>query len=163
VIEKAAPNPGSNTWVLLFAVLAIATIINLAWTFREPLSQHPVTGAWISRIGWSHGEDTPTGRDISAFQLVSRDLHKHDQRAATLSLSVVFINRGEQALAYPPIDVTLVDAAGEPVAQRVFTPDEYMPQEKPARLTLEPGVHVPVLLEFADPGTRAIGFQLAFL
>lgn len=142
-------SPNRAAWVAVFVLLAVITLSHLAWTFREPL------------LGLAQAPAEEVFRDPSKIHLVSRDLHQHPNRAGTLVLSASFVNRASQDQPYPDISLTLFDAAGQPLGRRLFTPRDYLPGSE-AQALLAPQVHVPILLEFIDPGERAVGFELEF-
>jgi hypothetical protein len=51
---------------------------------------------------------------------------------------------------------------GKAVARRRFGVDEYLPGRGARGDLFRPGVHVPVLLEFSNPGDQAVGFEIRF-
>jgi hypothetical protein len=157
-----AEDPNRVAWMAIFALLLVITISNLAWTFREPLMKNSGVRHFLSATGVLEPVVEPEFRDVSRLHLVSRDMHRHPTREGVLSLSITFVNRAESAQAYPQLEVTLIDTASSPLARRKFTVAEYLPSAYGAATGLVPNVHVPVLLEFADPGADATGFELRF-
>ena len=149
-------------WVTVFVLLLLITLSNLAWTFRDPLLQNTVVRNFLVEAGMLQGKEAEPFRDVARIHLVSRDMHSHPTRAGMLALSVTFINRAEKTQPYPLIEVILTDATNTPLAQRQFTPAEYLPTGAPTRSGLAPNVHVPILLEFTDPGASTVGFELKF-
>lgn len=158
------PRVRRNRWIwgTALALLILVTLTNLAWTFRTGLIDHPGVRKALVRAGWLEAQPDTPYRDVSKIHLVSRDMHQHPTLAGMLALSATFVSRAEQAQPYPAIELTLTDAGNNAVARRAFKPAEYLPGGiiPPAGLT--PGVHVPVLLEFADPGSTVTGFSLEF-
>jgi hypothetical protein len=153
---------GRLAWKFIFAILIAITLLNLAWTFRTPLLERVEIRNFLVSIGLMEPVPQMLFQDISRLHLVSRDMHKHPTRTGMLALSVTFVNRAERVQRYPNIEVTLSDDANEPLAQREFEPLEYLPNGSIISRGLAPNVHVLVLLEFADPGSSAVGFELNF-
>lgn len=149
-------------WIIIFAVLLVFTAANLAWTFRESLPRDSVIRKILPGAGVQETPLSGPFRDLQALHLVSRDMHRHPQRAGMLALSIVFVNRAREAQPYPSIEVTLTGAANQPLARRIFTPEEYMQGSTLSAEGLPPDVHVPVLLEFTDPDGGAVGYELNF-
>jgi len=149
-------------WKLAFIILLAITILNMAWTFREPLMENAKARHILVAAGLLEPVHPKTFRDVSLLHLVSRDMHQHPTRAGTLALSVTFVNRADRTQPYPHIEVTLSDSANAPLARRVFSPLEYLPQGSNTSRGLAPDVHVLALLEFTDPGSSAVGFELNF-
>jgi predicted Zn finger-like uncharacterized protein len=160
--ESHPGNANRSAWQAIFVLLLLITISNAAWTFREPLSAHPGVRGLLVRAGLMDAEVVQEFRDLSRLHLVSRDMHKHPTRAGMLALSVTFVNRAARAQPYPGLEVTLTDAAGLGLARREFSAADYLPSTGAATGLLAPNTHVPILLEFADPGDNAIGFDIAF-
>ncbi|NND44311.1 MAG: DUF3426 domain-containing protein [Xanthomonadales bacterium] len=159
--QAPGKSPARVAWITAFVLLVLVTVANLAWTFREPLlAAGPVHRALVS-LGLVEATEQAPVRDPSRIHLVSRDLHAHPARDDLLVLSVVFVNRAAYAQPYPDISLTLTDAANLPLARRTFEPGEYLAGRPPSE-ALAPEVHVPVLLEIADPGQNAVGFELEF-
>lgn len=149
-------------WKFVFIILLVITVLNTAWTFREPLIENARVRSHLVGAGLLEPVQAKPFRDVSLLHLVSRDMHQHPTRAGTLALSVTFVNRADRAQPYPDIEVILSDSANAPLARRVFSPLEYLPQGSSTSRGLAPDVHVLALLEFADPGSSAVGFELNF-
>jgi hypothetical protein len=160
-------DPNRKWWLVLLVLLALTTMANLAWTFKKPLLENPAMRAWLVDKGLLNGElleelAVMPFRDLTLLHLVSRDMHQHPTRAGMLALSVIFVNRAAQAQPYPVIRLKLMNSANELLAMRRFSADEYLPHNADLQSGMRPNVHIPILLEFADPGTGAAGFELEF-
>lgn len=164
--REVSSTPQSNQkrwfWPVMLGLLLLVTVANLAWTFRTQLMRYPFISNSLQAAGLVDQEVIQTYRDTTAIHLVSRDLHQHPNLAGMLALSATFVSRGHEPQPYPSIELTLIDAGNNAVARRIFTPDEYLPGGKDPINGLAPGVHVPVLLEFAEPGGNVSGFSLEF-
>jgi len=150
-------------WKLAIALLLVMTIANAAWTFRQPLLSIPVIQAWVSGLGEGSVETHGLLRDPDQFQLVSRDMHSHPTRSGILVLSLTFVNLAQRSQAYPELELTLLDAANQPVAKRRLKPENYLRPDSDVTAGLATDVYLPVLLELGDPGDRAVGFEIQFL
>jgi hypothetical protein len=144
------------------AVLIAVTLANLAWTFREPLLEVPYLRNQLVRMGILETPIRKPFREPGMIHLVSRDLHEHPTRTGILVLSATFVSRSSQAQAWPSLELTLHDPSNRPLAMRRFKPSEYLGWKPGPAELLEPETHVPVLLEFADPGALATGFEVQF-
>lgn len=149
-------------WGGLLTLLVLVTLANLAWTFRTELLDLPAVQQLLARTGWAETEPDGPYRDAEKIHLVSRDMHQHPTLAGVLALSATFVNRAPETQPYPVIELTLTDAGNNAVARREFAPSDYLPGGLVPQTGLAPGVHVPVLLEFADPGSTVTGFSLEF-
>jgi predicted Zn finger-like uncharacterized protein len=150
-------------WGLVAALLVLLTIANTAWTFRGPLLENPVINGWVTQAGWLQVEQDGLLKDPQQIQLVSRDIHTHPTRSGILVLSLTFVNLAQRTQVFPVLEVTLLDAANQPVAQRKLQPADYLRPDADIQAGLAVDVFLPVLLELADPGNQAVGFEINFL
>ncbi len=156
------PKPLRWPWILAVSVLAVATVVNLTWTLREAIPKDGPIAKTLHRFSVPGFEPPPPFRDPSRIHLLSRDIHDHPTRNGVLVLSATFVNLADQAQPYPQLTVTLLDSDDRAIAARQFNPVDYLLRAPGADALLEPDQQVPILLEFADPGTRATGFELQF-
>ncbi len=156
------PRPRRWPWAVLVAVLTLATAVNLAWTFREALPRDGAIAGFLRGLAVPGFEPEPVFRDPSRIHLVTRDIHDHPTRPGVLVLSATFVNLAPRAQPYPGVAVTLRDRDDRPIAARQFSPADYLLRAPREGELLAPDQQVPILLEFADPGQQATGFELEF-
>lgn len=150
-------------WTGALVILAVLTVVNAAWTFREPLLETPGVRAWLQHAGWTRAGEKGLLRAPDEIRLLSKDMHTHPTRAGVLVLSMTFVNLAPATQVFPRLQITLLDAAGRPVARRRLEPREYLRPGVDIDKGLGSGTLLPVLIEFADPGERASGFEIRFL
>jgi hypothetical protein len=100
---------------------------------------------------------------VAQIQLVSRNISQHPNVKTALLIKAAILNRATFAQRYPNIQITLSDLTGSTVAQRVFTPDEYLGDLYHPFLQMKPNKPVHIALEVLDPGNTAINFEFKFL
>jgi len=161
--DPVVVKPRQLAWTLATAMLVLLTVANLAWTFREPLLDHPRIGVWMKQAGWLQVEEKGLLRDPQQIQLVSRDMHTHPTHSGILVLSLTFVNLAQRTQVFPDLEITLLDVANQPVAQRRLQPEDYLRQGADTRAGMAADVYLPVLLELGDPGDQAVGFEIRFL
>jgi predicted Zn finger-like uncharacterized protein len=161
--DPSATGTSRLAWRLATALLVFVTMANLAWTFREPLLDNPRISAWIKPADGKQAEEQGLLKDPQQIQLVSRDMHTHPTRSGILVLSLTLVNLAPRSQVYPELEVTLMDAANQPVAQRRLQPAEYLRPGADISAGLAADVYLPVLLELGDPGAQAVGFEIRFL
>jgi predicted Zn finger-like uncharacterized protein len=150
-------------WGLATAMLVALTLANAAWTFRDSLAEYPLIGDWLQHTDWLEPGVDRLLQDPAKLQLVSRDMHAHPTRSGVLVLSITFVNLARHSQVYPVLEITLLDAVNRPVARRNMQPADYLRPGADISAGLAPDVYLPVLLEFADPGMQAVGFEIHFL
>jgi len=163
--DPVEPKPADGrrlAWVAATVLLALATVANAAWTFREPLLNNSRIGAWFSQPDEAQVDEHGLLKDPGQIQLVSRDMHTHPTRSGILVLSLTFVNLASRNQEYPELEVTLTDASNQPVARRRLQPAEYLRPGADIEAGLTADVYLPVLLELGDPGEQAVGFEIQF-
>jgi len=162
--DEAPVSPRATRWpwIAALTVLALATAVNVAWTLRDVVPRDGALARTLHALSVPGFEPPAPFRDPTRIHLVTRDIHDHPSRAGVLVLSATFVNLADRAQPYPELAVTLKDADDRPIAARVFAPTDYLVQAPGPEALLPPDQQVPVLLEFADPGERATGFELDF-
>jgi hypothetical protein len=161
--EEAANESGQLAWTLAVVLLAVLTVANAGWTFREPLAEKTGFTLWRQQADSSELVQDGLLKDPQSIQLISRDMHTHPTRSGILVLSLTFVNLAQRSQVFPDLEITLLDAANQAVARRRLLPDEYLRPGADITAGLAADVYLPVLLEFGDPGDRAVGFEIRFL
>lgn len=101
-------------------------------------------------------------RDVNRIHLTSRDVRTNPDGKNTILISAIFVNTAEFKQPYPDILITLSDLTTTVVAQRRFTPRDYLAKTD-AFQQMTPGKPVHITLEVLDPGNDAVNFQFDFL
>jgi len=101
--------------------------------------------------------------DVGQISLTSRDVRSHPSQKNTLLISAAFVNQAQFDQPYPDILVTLSDLSGHIVANRRFTPPEYLDRIYNRFLLMESGTPVHITLPVLDPGDDAVNFEFTFL
>lgn len=161
--DPSKANPARLAWAAVTVLLVLLTLANIAWTFRGPLLDNPRINTWMKQAGWLHEEQQGLLSDPQSIQLISRDMHTHPTRSGILVLSLTFVNLAEHSQVFPKLEITLMDATNQPVAQRQFQPEDYLRPGADTKAGLATDVYLPVLLELGDPGETAVGFEIRFL
>jgi predicted Zn finger-like uncharacterized protein len=156
------PAPRHWPWAIALVVLFLATLVNVSWTLRSAISQDSAIAQTLQRLSVPGFEPAPPYRDPSRIHLLARDMHDHPTRPGVLVLSATFVNLASQSQPYPDVAVALRDSENQTVAARRFDPADYLLQPPGEGAQLASGQQVPILLEFADPGQRATGFEITF-
>ena len=161
--------PGQSTrWLLRMAWIlgAFLVVVVVAWKWAEfqgePLLERPGVQTSLIRMGLQ--EPSPAGpfRDLDQIHLVSRALTNHPLIPGRLRLSATIVNRAAQEQPYPDIEVALLDAAGNVVLNKRFTPADYLDPERAPDAAMASEAYLPLVLDMEDPGVQAVGFELQF-
>jgi predicted Zn finger-like uncharacterized protein len=95
------------------------------------------------------------------IRMLERNVFTHPIANNALMVTGSFNNRAPFRQKLPDILISLFDVQGKLIANRLFTPDEYLLEDRNRR-SFEPGATVQFRLEIVDPGTDALTYEFEF-
>ncbi|WP_321910826.1 zinc-ribbon and DUF3426 domain-containing protein [Burkholderia cepacia] len=145
---------------LVAAVLAVLLVAQLAWWQRETLMIHwPVTQGWFRQACAPLGCTVAPPRAIDGLRLDATDLRQLDG-PRELELKVPLTNRYRIALAYPSLELTLLDDTNHVTVRRVLAPRDYVRPGTPIDAGLPPGTTQTMVVRLETNGTPASNFRV---
>jgi len=150
---------------LLLSLLLAAILLAQLALFRniEIVNAFPQTRPWLEQFCRYTPCRIHTQHEIDKIHIVERDIRAHPQNKNALQISATIINKARFGQPYPDIQVSLSDLTGTVVAQRRFTPDDYLGSLNSPFLLMKPGTPVHIRIEVLDPGRDAVSFEFQFL
>ena len=166
--ETLAEEEGAGTrrhvsrlaWSIAALVLLVVMVINLADLFRKPIQENVKVQQGLAKVGLREMPVEKPFRDLALIQLVASEMRSHPTRLKALRLSATIVNRAGRAQAYPILEVILLDLKGQALASRKFEPAEYLAEGADIGGGMSSEAYLPVVLDMADPGQQAVGFEL---
>ncbi|WP_175914319.1 zinc-ribbon and DUF3426 domain-containing protein [Burkholderia metallica] len=141
-------------------VLAVLLVAQLAWWQRETLMIHwPVTLGWFRQACAPLGCTVAPPRAIDGLRLDATDLRQLDG-PRELELKVPLTNRYRVALAYPSLELTLLDDTNHVTVRRVLAPRDYVRPGTPIDAGLPPGTTQTMVVRVDTNGTPASNFRV---
>ncbi|MDP1930206.1 MAG: zinc-ribbon and DUF3426 domain-containing protein [Gammaproteobacteria bacterium] len=160
------PPERRGRYIFLMSVLALVLTAGLlaqfVWYNMNDLSQNASVRASLERVCNLLGCELPPMvaiRSISSDNLVVRS---HTEIANALSVNLVFRNNATFAQPFPLLNLRFTDVNDVVVAERRFTPEEYLPADIASMNMMPAGAPVQVTLEVMDPGSTAINYEVSF-
>ncbi|WP_176050912.1 zinc-ribbon and DUF3426 domain-containing protein [Burkholderia sp. BCC1644] len=145
---------------LVAAVLAVLLVAQLAWWQRETLMIYwPVTQGWFRQACAPLGCTVAPPRAIDGLRLDATDLRQLDG-PRELELKVPLTNRLRVALAYPSLELTLLDDTNHVTVRRVLAPRDYVRPGTPIDAGLPPGTTQTMVVRLETNGTPASNFRV---
>ncbi|NHV31367.1 zinc-ribbon and DUF3426 domain-containing protein [Burkholderia sp. D-99] len=145
---------------LVAAVLAVLLVAQLAWWQRETLMIYwPVTQGWFRQACAPLGCKVAPPRAIDGLRLDATDLRQLDG-PRELELKVPLTNRYRVALAYPSLELTLLDDTNHVTVRRVLAPRDYVRPGTPIDAGLPPGTTQTMVVRVETNGTPASNFRV---
>ncbi|RQZ12189.1 DUF3426 domain-containing protein [Burkholderia sp. Bp9031] len=145
---------------LVAAALAVLLVAQLAWWQREPVMIYwPVTQVWFRQACAPLGCTVTPPRAIDGLRLDAADLRQLDG-PRVLELKVPLTNRYRVALAYPSLELTLLDDTNHVTVRRVLAPRDYVRPGTPIDAGLPPGTTQTMIVRLDTNGTPASNFRV---
>lgn len=155
-------NRSRRAWAAAAIVLAAVTLLNLFFVSGDALLAQPSIRKALEGIGAVEPAPESVYRDLSRLHLASSEMHSHPTLDETLVLNATIVNRADRNQPYPALQITLFDAQNQPLASRIFAPEEYLPAATDMESGMPPAAYLPVIMELLDPGDHAVGFEMKF-
>jgi predicted Zn finger-like uncharacterized protein len=146
----------------LAAALALAGQIVYAYRGELALAV-PETQPWLEAGCKRIGCTIPPPRRADLLSIEASELAAERTAPGVLTLTAALRNRALFAQAYPHLELTLTDAADQPVARRVIEPREYLgtpPPRPAAAAAFGAGAEQPVRLHIDAAGLNAKGYRI---
>ncbi|WP_080408267.1 zinc-ribbon and DUF3426 domain-containing protein [Burkholderia ubonensis] len=145
---------------LVAAVLAVLLALQLAWWQRETLMIYwPVTLGWFQRACVPLGCTVAPPRAIDGLRLDATDLRQVDG-PRVLELKAPLTNRYRVALAYPSLELTLLDDTNHVTVRRVLAPRDYVRPGTPINAGLPAGATQTMIVRLDTNGAPASNFRV---
>ncbi len=142
-------------------MLIAALVLQYAYQHRIPLRDNETLRPWLDTLCQLTDCPLPPKRDPDKIELVDNMMQSHPRYQNSLLVTATLINRADYAQPYPIVEITMTDLQQKVVAQRTFTPEEYLAGDF-SKMGFTPNVEVPLMLELTDPGNNAVGFKFDF-
>jgi predicted Zn finger-like uncharacterized protein len=151
-----------NAWLASGAVLLALVLVGQAvWHFRDAMAAHfPATRAALVRACAYAGCTIRPLRDVAALSIESSDLQADAAHRGLLILAASVRNRANYAIAYPHLELTLTDAADQPVVRRAFAPAEYAGGTVDVSRGILGGSEMPIKMFIDASATAQAGYRL---
>lgn len=128
----------------------------------DTLSQNSTARPWLEKTCALLGCELQPMMDIGAISSDELLVRSHTEIANALSVNVVFRNDAAFAQPFPALHLRFTDTGNQVVAERRFTPAEYLPPDLAGMAMMPAGSPVQVTLEILDPGSTAVNYDVNF-
>ncbi len=145
---------------LIAAALAVVLVTQIAWWQRESVMVNwPVTQEWFQHACAPLRCTIAPPRAIDGLRLNASDLRQLDG-PHVLELKAPLTNRYRIALAYPSIELTLLDEANHVTVRRVLAPRDYVAPGTPIAAGLPAGATQTMIVRLDTNGAPASNFRV---
>ena len=160
---KKAGSPARLIWSSLVFVLFLVAVAQLAWFNRDGLMRsYPALVPWVEQVCERLHCDPIRFRDISALELLNRQVTQHPRYRNALLASATMVNNAEFIQPFPDIVLLIFSTDGRVISRGRFKPEEYLGHDVNPSGGMPPGVPVHFGLELSGMSQEAVSFRFRF-
>ncbi len=161
--EKKAVSPARLIWGSLVFVLSLIAVAQLAWFNRDGLLRaYPALVPWVEQVCESLQCDPIRFRDVSAIELLNRQVTQHPRYRNALLASATMVNNAKSIQPFPDIVLLIFSTHGQVISRGRFKPEEYLGSGVNPSGGMSPGVPVHFGLELSGTSQEAVSFRFRF-
>lgn len=154
--EKAA---SSRFWLTGSIVLMLVFVLQAVYFSRHDLARNPAYRPYLAKACEMIGCTINVKYDIKLIEIIGRDVRTHPSAENALIAGTTIINNARFPQPYPLLTLTFSSMTGTRLAERQFTPREYLKSGTDIQAGMTPDLPVQVELELVDPGKDAVNFE----
>ena len=149
-------------WIIAALTLSLLLLGQFAWFNLHVLSLNPALRGTYATVCQLLDCTLPPQVNIQAIRSLELVVRSHPNHQDVLQVDTVIINQAGHTQPFPDLQLTFTDINGRVVANRTFTPPEYLAGELAGSLLMPKAQPVRLGLEIIDPGEKAVNYQLKF-
>lgn len=156
--------PRAAAWSATALLLVLVAAAQIAWFQRDMLlARHPELRPWAERFCGRLGCELQEFRDLSAFELVNRDVRLHPLFENSLLVNATIRNAAAQVQPWPRVQLVLFDTDGRAIGQRSFAPGDYLEADVDMKRGMPAESSAHIVLEITGATDGAVSFEFGFL
>ncbi len=151
--------PPSTRWAVGSVVLMLVFVLQAVYFSRDSLARNPSYRPLLTSACNVLGCEINIEFDTRLIDIIGRDVRSHPSSKKALIAGTTLINNASYAQPYPLLTLTFSDITGTRLAQRRFTPREYLRSGTDVKAGMPSEIPVQVELHLVDPGKAAVNFE----
>jgi predicted Zn finger-like uncharacterized protein len=152
---------GPLAWLVGILLLAAVGIAQAIYYQRYQLIENPRYQQQVINLCQLLPCAETAFSSLEQIRLLERNVFTHPVASNALMVTGSFVNQAPFAQKPPDLLISLFDIQGKLIANRLFTPPEYLLENK-NRGVVKPELPVQFRLEIIDPGTDALTYEFEF-
>jgi predicted Zn finger-like uncharacterized protein len=158
--------PGSRSlpWAIASLLLLLILIAQAGFYFRVDLAaQLPALKPAL--VGYCRllKCTVPLPQHVELISIESSGLEADPSNESQINLNALLRNLAPYAQAFPSLELTLNDKQDKPLARRLFTPENYLPEAEVESTGLLPNHEIGIQLRLNTTDLRPFGYRLVLL
>ncbi|OZG71403.1 hypothetical protein BTA51_20925 [Hahella sp. CCB-MM4] len=150
-------------WTLSIISLLVFLVLQLAWFHFDKLARYDQLRPIYAKACDVLGCTLPSLYDIDKIKSQNLVVRSHPLVNKALIIDAIIINQATFEQPFPDISLNFSDINNAVIAQRRFTPQEYLSGEAKGMKVMPSNVPVHIALEILDPGKEAVNYTLDFI
>jgi hypothetical protein len=152
---------GSILFVLNFSLLLLL-IAQASWFHYEKLVKYPKIAALYELACQQLACELPVLSNISKIENGNLVVRSHPTIFNALIIETIITNHAAFEQAFPDISLSFSNINNQAIAQRLFTPTEYLNSEILNWPGMPPEQPIQITFEIIDPGPEAVNYKINF-
>ena len=162
-MEKKAGSPARVIWGSLVFILMLIAVVQLSWFNRDALlRRYPALAPWVEQACESLQCEPIRFRDISAIELLNRQVSQHPRYRNALLANATMVNNARYRQPFPEIELLIFATDGRVIARGRFKPGEYLNPGVNPSSGMPPGVPIHLGLDLDGAAGEAVSFRFRF-
>lgn len=167
-LDEPLPTPSVRSGrPLLYGLLSLLALLllagQLAWYRFDQLAADPLLRPLFGRFCTLAGCSLPPQRDLSAIVVQQVVITPDPRQPEVVTVEIILTNQAPFEQPFPAIELTFVDAAEQPVAQRRLPPHDYLSGELQGRTEMPSATPIHIALPLIRPAQPAQQIKLRLL
>jgi predicted Zn finger-like uncharacterized protein len=147
-------------WVIGALLLLLVLGAQYTWYTKDRLAQNVITRPYYQQFCRYVGCQLQTYQNSAALTASELIVRSHPTIPNALKVDAIIKNSGAFGQVFPNLRLSFVDVNGAHVAQRTFTPGDYLAGELVGLRYFPAQTEVRLSLSIVDPGKAALGYDL---
>ena len=161
VTLRNASRPRRVAWGLGTLSLSAILAVQIGVFEGKQLVQNEQLRPWLELACEGLDCSLPKFQDSRQIQIIDRALHPAADDIDGFEFTVVLANRARLPQTFPAIKLVLTELNGQPVAERVFRPEEYLDDDPVGLMPV--GEPREILIFLAKPSREVVGFKFELI
>lgn len=154
----------SRVWGLINIFLLVALAGQAIYLYRAELSVFaPSARPYLEQYCEILNCKIPVLQQTELLSIESSDMQKGMAQQGVTTLTVMIRNQATSPQVFPSLELTLIDNQDRALASRIFTPGEYLEENRHLSDTIEPEKEISVTLKIDSGDLNAAGYRLLLL
>lgn len=151
--------PPNTPWMVGSIILMLVFVLQAVYFSRDTLAQNPTYRPLLTSACDILNCEINIKYDYRLIEIIGRDVRSHPTARKALIAGTTLINNASYVQPYPLLTLTFSNITGTVLAQRRFTPREYLRSGTDIAAGMPPEIPVQVELQLVDPGKAAVNFE----